>query len=68
MIAARLFNEKHENTQKIIYGCVSNGFLWVFLKLEDSKLLIDPHYIPLTFEKPHPVLSVLQWIVNQIKT
>ena len=66
MIAAQLFNKKHENPQKVIYGCVSNGFLWAFLKLENNNLLIDPHYIPLTFTQPHQVLSVLQWIVNQI--
>jgi hypothetical protein len=68
MIAAQLFNEKHNNPQKIIYGCVSNGFLWAFLKLENNQLFIDPHYIPLTFAQPHQVLSVLQWIVDNIET
>jgi hypothetical protein len=68
MIAANIFNERHNNPQKIIYGCVTNAFLWVFLKLENSQLLIDPHYIPLTFEKPHSVLSILQWIVNTIES
>lgn len=67
MIAAQLFNKKYENPQKVIYGCVTNAFSWAFLKLENSQLLIDPHYIPLTFEKPHQVLSVLQWIVDNVK-
>jgi hypothetical protein len=67
MIAAQLFNEKNNNPQKVIYGCVTNAFMWAFLKLENNQLVVDPHYIPLTFSEPHPVLSVLQWIVNQIE-
>jgi hypothetical protein len=67
MVAAQIFNERHGNSQKVIYGCVTNAFSWAFLKLENNKLFIDPDCIPLTFAQPHPVLSVLQWIVNQIE-
>ncbi|TAD99153.1 MAG: hypothetical protein EAZ97_09485 [Bacteroidetes bacterium] len=41
MYAARLFNEKKGNDIKIIYGAVTNGFTWQFLKLEEQTLFID---------------------------
>jgi hypothetical protein len=65
MYAAQLFNQRHYQPQKIIYGCVTNGFSWAFLKLQTRHLLIDPHYIPLTFANPDQVLAVLQWIIEQ---
>jgi hypothetical protein len=64
MYAAQLFNQRHNNPQKVIYGCVTNAFTWSFLKLEQNTLSIDPNYIPLTFTEPHKVLAVLQWILN----
>lgn len=68
MFAAQIFNERQGNPQHIIYGCVTNAFSWAFLKLENQKLFIDPRYVNLSFAQPHPVLSVLQWIVDGIKT
>ncbi|TAD97034.1 MAG: hypothetical protein EAZ97_13095 [Bacteroidetes bacterium] len=41
MFAARLFNEQKGNDIKIIYGAVTNGFTWQFLKLENQTLFID---------------------------
>ncbi len=41
MYAARLFNERQGNNIKIIYGAVTNGFTWQFLKLEEQILFID---------------------------
>lgn len=41
MLAAQIFNER-ENTQvKAIYGCVTTGILWKFLRLENQILSID---------------------------
>lgn len=65
MYAAQLFNQRHNNPQKVIYGCVTNAFTWSFLKLEQNVLAIDPNYIPLTFAEPHKVLAVLQWILDE---
>ncbi|MCX7097198.1 MAG: hypothetical protein NTV43_04745 [Methylococcales bacterium] len=65
MYAAQLFNQRHNNPQKVIYGCVTNAFTWCFLKLEQNVLAIDPNYIPLTFAEPHKVLAVLQWILDE---
>lgn len=38
MVAAQLFNQRTDQT---IYGCVTNGELWKFLKLEETHLTID---------------------------
>ena len=67
MFAAQLFNEREGKPQLAIYGCVTNAMTWQFLKLENNLLSIDPHSIQLSYSQPHQVLSVLQWIVNQIE-
>jgi hypothetical protein len=41
MYAARIFNEREGNDIRIIYGAVTNGFTWQFLKLEGQTLFID---------------------------
>lgn len=38
MLAAQVFNQQSEKT---IYGCVTNGELWKFLKLQETDLTID---------------------------
>ena len=38
MVAAQIFNQQPD---KVIYGCVTNGELWKFLKLETTDLTID---------------------------
>jgi len=66
MVAAQLYNEREGLPQKVVYGCVTNAFSWCFLKLEGKTLSIDPNYVPLTFQRPEPVLRALQWILHQI--
>ncbi|MBI1927495.1 hypothetical protein HYR99_25045 [Candidatus Poribacteria bacterium] len=41
MIAAKLFNEREGNDMTPIYGAVTTGSLWKFLKLEDQTARID---------------------------
>jgi len=41
MYAARIFNEQKNEPYRIIYGAVTNGYEWVFLRLEENLLLID---------------------------
>lgn len=41
MFAARLFNERTNEPYSIIYGAVTDGFEWVFLRLEGNMLFID---------------------------
>lgn len=65
MYAAKRYNEQEGNNRPIIYGCVTNAFLWCFLKLENNILYIDANYIPLTFNSPHQVLAILQWVLDE---
>lgn len=41
MLAAHLFNEQQGNPQRVIYGVVSTGSLWRFLKLAGQQVFID---------------------------
>jgi hypothetical protein len=41
MIAAQRFNQSSERSVDTVYGCVSSGILWRFLKLEDQQVTID---------------------------
>jgi hypothetical protein len=41
MVAAQIFNEKAANDIKVIYGAVTTGSIWQFLKLEQQILSID---------------------------
>lgn len=45
MIALRLFNEREGTPQPAVYGCVTSGTNWRFLKLQETTLFIDrPEY------------------------
>lgn len=65
MYAAMLFNKAANKELNAIYGCVTSGFSWGFLKLEGNVLMIDPNYVPLTFKNPYPVLQTLQWAFDK---
>jgi hypothetical protein len=41
MYAAQIFNEKEGKPTPVVYGCVTDGDTWVFLKLENKHLLTD---------------------------
>jgi hypothetical protein len=41
MLAAQLFNEQEGNEIKTIYGAVTTGDIWKFLKLEGTAIFID---------------------------
>ncbi|TAH18050.1 MAG: hypothetical protein EAZ08_12690 [Cytophagales bacterium] len=65
MYAARLFNERKGNDIKIIYGAVTNGFIWQFLKLENQTLFIDSQRYG-TANLPQ-LLGAIQKIYNYYK-
>jgi hypothetical protein len=45
MVAIRLFNEREGTPVPAVFGCVTSGSLWRFLKLEGPRLFIDrPEY------------------------
>ena len=39
----RVINKEFGIASPIVYGCVTNAFEWVFLKLEDELVTIDNH-------------------------
>jgi hypothetical protein len=41
MIAAKLFNERKENKIEIIYGVVTTGSVWKFMKLIEQRIEVD---------------------------
>jgi hypothetical protein len=61
MIGARLFNQQEGSGISTIYGCVTTGEAWQFLKLADNTLSIDSrrYYI----DRIDKILGVLQAIV-----
>ncbi len=63
MYAARLFNEKRKNEHlQIIYGAVTNGYEWIFLKLEDNTAFINQERH--TIVNLAQLLGTLQHIVD----
>ncbi len=48
MVAIRLFNEKDHSEVPAVYGCVTSGSNWRFLRLEGNRLSIDrqEYYLP----------------------
>ena len=41
MIAAQIFNERRGNLAKNIYGVVTTGSVWKFLKLTEQRIEVD---------------------------
>lgn len=41
MVAANIFNQREENPVSNIYGAVTTGTAWIFLKLAESRVHID---------------------------
>ena len=41
MYAARIFNERHHEQPAPIYGAVTTGYDWLFLRMDDNQVFID---------------------------
>ncbi len=41
MVAAQIYNQSQEQSVSIIYGCVTSGKFWQFLKLEGDRVTVD---------------------------
>jgi hypothetical protein len=62
MIAAQMFNIREGKEIPAIYGCVTSGKLWQFLKLESKDVTIDINeYYVTPVEK---ILGILKWMVD----
>lgn len=66
MLGARLYNQQDENEIKIIYGCVTTGDDWQFLKLMDNTIYIDIERYYL--DNVPQLLGILQSIVDCYKS
>jgi hypothetical protein len=62
MVAAQKFNQVGDRQVSAVYGCISSGTQWRFLKLEDSVVTIDLTDYPLL-----PVDIILGFFVWMIK-
>ncbi|HEY9809653.1 MAG TPA: hypothetical protein V6D13_09945 [Halomicronema sp.] len=63
MVAAQKFNELKGNQISAIYGCISSGTQWRFLKLEGQTVTIDLNDYPLF--PIEQILGFLVWMVEQ---
>jgi hypothetical protein len=64
MVAARIFNEAEENKVPIIYGAVTTGIFWKFIKLMDNKVYLDLRDYSLE-ENPERVIGILSAMMEQ---
>jgi hypothetical protein len=63
MVAAQRFNHEAGRLPSAIYGCVSSGILWRFLKLEGQTVTIDAEDYAL---KPiDRLLGILVWMARE---
>lgn len=65
LIAAKIFNEKENFSNDILYGCTSSGVEWRFIKMTGNQIVADrTHY---TIENLPRLLGVLQKIIDDTK-
>jgi hypothetical protein len=62
MVAAQLFNANKGKAIPIVYGCVTSGKLWQFLKLEDRDVTIDVNEYQVN--PVERILGILKWMVE----
>ena len=62
MVAAQRFNHMYQQEISSVYGCVSTGTAWRFLKLENSTVTVDLTDYPVP--PVDRVLSFLVWIAR----
>ena len=63
MVAAQRFNQMKEKPLPVIYGCVSSGILWRFLKLEGTVVTIDLTDYAIT--PVNRILGYLMWMADK---
>jgi hypothetical protein len=63
MVAAQLFNQQEQNDIDVIYGVVTNGIDWKFLKLSQNILMIDENMYFSSGENLNVLLGVFALIL-----
>lgn len=64
MIAAQIFNEREGKPLPVIYGAVTTGLLWKFLKLVDKQVYIDLKDYGIT-DNPGKIIGILSAMMKQ---
>lgn len=62
MVAAQKFNQANNSSVPTIYGCVSSGTAWRFMKLEAQTVTID--LVDYSLPPVEPILGILVWMVK----
>jgi hypothetical protein len=62
MVAAQIFNEQRNNSIKTVYGCVTTGSKWNFIRLENKTAIVDSREY--SIENPHKIMGVLMSMVS----
>jgi hypothetical protein len=62
MIAAQAFNQQRQRPLATVYGNVSTGTVWRFMKLEEKTLTLDPTDYPLP--PVDVILGMLVWMAK----
>ena len=66
MYATRLWNERYNQSEQVVYGVITTGNNWLFLRLKEGMTVeIDVNTYPLN--NLENILGILQHIVNQFK-
>ncbi len=62
MIAARIYNERDGNAVSCIYGAVTTGHAWKFLKLKEDTAYIDieDYYI----KNPKKIIGIFRYMIE----
>jgi hypothetical protein len=63
MVGASLFNQRKRQPIPAIFGCVTTGEVWQFLKLENQTVVIDSRSY-LLFDALEKILGILQTILD----
>jgi hypothetical protein len=57
MVAASIFNQAENNPLKELYGVVTTGTVWKFLKMENMNVFIDLDEY--SIEHPEKIIGIL---------
>lgn len=63
MVAAQIFNAQNGEEIPFIFGVITNGFEWLFLKLEQNQVTVDSQRYAL--QNLPPLLGAWQTLINQ---
>jgi hypothetical protein len=63
MVASQIFNERNEKSVPVIYGVITNGYEWLFLKLEQQHVTMDS--LRYTLQNLPHLLGAWQSMINE---